>query len=661
MFSEDYITDELREHEYKIVDNIENEISVDSEIIMIKETAENLETALSTLDAHQTKLVEAFKTAKDSELATKAKVSKNLEDYKELTLDAVLQANTEKPEGPSNSLSDIRNQLDTLKTIPAEPGYPEAAASLMLPLINVSSISHLLSEAVSPSEVADVFKQKVEADHDFYKAGVARVSNHKLDDCPFCEQPISTGEPKALIDNFIAYFNDAEEKHHTALKDQLLNVEDAHKKVDDIEELLASQRVKFDKLKVFLPSQSGKSLDMLDQELQCIKDDLEAIKINLHIKLKAIALPIALDEHNLDVYLKNLNDLIEGNNTICADLNRAIGSSDKERRTLQRNACSAYSIEFVIKHWTSIETLNALKQKRIQLHDQLEELKRSGPSKHAKDRVADTFELLLKEFFGGKYVFDKTSFALKRGDNDMTRGPHRTLSDGEKTAIAFCYFIAAIHKRFMFNSDYEKLFMVFDDPVTSMSYDYVFAIAQTLKNLSISKQGEISVNSSKIDSNKSPRPQMLVLTHSSYFFNVARANKVIKAEATFALSDTGKKHKITQMNKYVAPFDQQLEHVYRIAEGAEPDHSTGNCIRSVIEAVGRFCRPDKSSLQDFITFLAGEDKILIKSTLVQSLSHGTYYDDTPTDHAITLACKEAIEVVELYAPGHLSLLKKADK
>ncbi len=195
-----------------------------------------------------------------------------------------------------------------------------------------------------------------------------------------------------------------------------------------------------------------------------------------------------------------------------------------------------------------------------------------------------------------------------------------------------------------------------------MSYDYIFAIAQTLKHLNISKQGRISVNPSEIDGNKSPRPNLLVLTHSSYFFNVARANAVIKPEATFALSNTGSKHKIARMSQYVAPFEQQLESIYRIAEGKEPDHSTGNSIRSVLEAVGRFCRPDKTpSVQEFITFLAGEDGISIKSTLINSMCHGAYYDETPTADDIALACKEAIAVVERYAPGHLSLLKKADK
>jgi len=79
-----------------------------------------------------------------------------------------------------------------------------------------------------------------------------------------------------------------------------------------------------------------------------------------------------------------------------------------------------------------------------------------------------------------------------------------------------------------------------------------------------------------------------------------------------------------------------------------------------LEAIGRFCRPDKShDLQNFITFLAGEKDFKIKSVLINSLSHGTYYDETPSPEDLKLACEETITVVEHFAIGQLELLKQA--
>jgi hypothetical protein len=151
---------------------------------------------------------------------------------------------------------------------------------------------------------------------------------------------------------------------------------------------------------------------------------------------------------------------------------------------------------------------------------------------------------------------------------------------------------------------------------------------------------------------------LIILTHSSYFFNILQSNKVVEGDAAFALFPKTREHHLTPLNKYVAPFQQQLNDVYEVANGKEPDHRTGNAIRSVLESIGRFCRPDKShTLNQFISFLAGEDGFNIKSVLINNLSHGSYYDETPSPHDITLACQETIKVVEKFAIGQLEIIK----
>ena len=83
-------------------------------------------------------------------------------------------------------------------------------------------------------------------------------------------------------------------------------------------------------------------------------------------------------------------------------------------------------------------------------------------------------------------------------------------------------------------------------------------------------------------------------------------------------------------------------------------------MRSVLEAVGRFCRPDKAkSLTDFISFLAGDEGMSLQSVLINSSSHGSYYDEAPPPEDITLACQETLAVIERYAPGQLELIKLA--
>ena len=663
VFSEDYVSAELREREYKVDGDIGNEISVDSDNIKIKELEENVQTARKDYEAANAKLLESFEDQKQKELNKKAKVNKQLREYKDLCLTVLLQVYCTKPDQPERSVNELINDLDALKSISSEPNFPPPVQTSIVGQLGVKEVSEQLARVTSPSSVSSIIKDKIDAHHGFIEAGAKLVKKHDMAICPFCEQSITASHPKTIIDAYIEYFEDEEEKHKSALRAVLQQLSTMQTNLTTTKIALDKQRIRYDALKSLIPSQKGLVLQSPDQALGDLKQALaDTSKI---IEQKITSLAVALPAPTVDLGQRELAlfKIIETNNDLSENLKAAVEKADQERKALQRKACHAFAIEFLHKNWKDIEALRSLETKLKTEHQQLIDLEKLGPSKKARDRVADTFDILLKEFFGERYyVFDKENFALKRGDREMARGPHRTLSDGEKTVIAFCYFIAAVHRRVKANSDYQKLFLVFDDPVTSMSYDHIFAIAQTLKNLNISAQGKVSINPSKIEKKVGLRPNLLVLTHSSYFFNVARANAVVKADATFSLNNLEVQHSLRPLKEYVAPFEQQLEHVYRVARGEKPTHSTCNCIRSVLEAIGRFCRPDKTtSLQEFITFLASEDGIGIKSILINSMCHGTYYDVTPTPEDIRIACEEAVSVVERYAKGHIELLKKSDK
>lgn len=660
VFSEDFVHDELRERKYEIDGEIENEIAVDSDNIKLKDAQDALAKAQSDAQAAFAALDGKFEKEKVEKLSEKAGVNKRLKEYTDLSFGKLLERYPEKPGAPQQSFADILKDLDSLKSIPAEPVYPEPVASLTSDDIDLSALERSLQRVTSPSSVSEDIKKKIDAHHGFYKEGAQIVQDEHRTECPFCEQGLSDPDPKAIIDAYIDYFADEEEKHKEELRQFFRKLKNKEDELKETETRAARQKSRYDDLKRFVPSQKDATLNSMEVALAQVRTAISSLKAAIENKAGALAVALAMPSDDPAGSLKQVNEVIESNNNKAAELSRAVEKADDERKTLQRKACGVFEREFAIDNWADIEALRVLRAGAKKKTDEQSALEKSSPSTKARDRVAETFELLLKEFFADKYVFDRTSFVLKRGDQEMARGPHRTLSDGEKTAIAFCYFVACVHRKVTSNSDYRKLFLVFDDPVTSMSYDFVFSIAQTLKNLNISDQGEVSTNPGKIDGNKSLRPELLVLTHSSYFFNISRTNAVVKPEATFSLHSEGATHKLTHLRSYVAPFEQQLEHVYQVANGNDPDHGTGNAIRSVLEAVGRFCRPDKAqSVQDFIAFLAGEDGLTIKSVLINSLCHGTYYDETPPPDDLKLACEETLFVVERYAIGHIELIKSA--
>lgn len=658
VFSEDFVHEELRERAYEIDGKIENQISVDIENIKLKDAQAGLGKAAEDEQAAASALIDKYEREKLAELHEKAAINKQLKEYKALSFESLLERILEKPNPPEKAFAEILKDLDSLKAIPAEPAYPELLDLIRVDDIGLEQLEASLQRVTSPSSVSDDIKKKIDIHHSFYQAGAKIIMDEHRSTCPLCEQGITAPNPKAIIDAYIAYFEDEEERHKSELREFFSKLTQKETELNGAEAKLAKQKSRYASLKRFVPSKKDIEIDDGESRFKESRAAIALIKAVIQKKAGALSSPGTLPDNNWNGCITEINKIIVGNNAKVTELSKAVEKSDEERKELQRKACEVFDSEFAIGNWSDIEALRALRNVSRIKQGELAVLERASPSADARLRVAETFELLLKEFFAEKYAFDKTTFILKRGVHEMARGPHRTLSDGEKAAIAFCYFIACVHRKVRSNGDYRKLFLVFDDPVTSMSYDFVFSIAQTLKNLSLSDKGEVSVNPSKIDGNKCIRPELLILTHSSYFFNISRTNRVVKDEATFSLSADGSTHKLTYMNNYVAPFEQQLAHVYQIANGKNPDHSTGNAIRSILEAVGRFCRPDKSqSLENFITYLAGEENISIKSILINSLCHGTYYDEAPSPEDLKLACQEAINVVDRFAKGQIALIQ----
>lgn len=659
VFSEDFVQDELRQRLFVIDGEIENEISVDAENIKIKDAHEALEKAKKTEAEAFDKLSNDFDSAKISELADKAGINKQLREYKALDFPSLIEGVVEKPATPEPSFADILKDLDSLKSLPSEPAYPSQVTLGRTDEIDLATLNSSLARVTSPSSVSETIKRKIEAHHEFYATGVEIVEQEDRSTCPFCEQGIKGIDPKSVIDSYMAYFSDEEEKHRAELRVFFRALQSKEEDLDRNESDMARQKTRYDGLKRYVPSKKDTDLDDSEVAIQSAREAISSLKKVIEEKAQALSVVHSSAESGLIDRIAALNKIIEASNTKAQELANAVEKADEERKTLQRSACSVFGTEFVMSRWIEIEALKLLQGDTKVKAGELSTLEKSNPSTKARDRVAETFELLLREFFGQKYIFDKGTFTIKRGSHDMSlRGPHRILSDGEKTAIAFCYFIACIHRKVSANGDYQRLFLVFDDPVTSMSYDFVFAIAQTLKNLSISKQGQVSINPGLIDGNQHVRPELLILTHSSYFFNISLTNRVVADHAAFALHPENNVHKIARLDAYVAPFQQQLRDVYETANGRAPDYGTANAVRSVLEAVGRFCRPDKTkNLTDFISFLAGEEGMSLKSVLINSLSHGSYYDETPPPDDITLACKETIEVVEKYAVGQLEIIR----
>jgi len=82
-------------------------------------------------------------------------------------------------------------------------------------------------------------------------------------------------------------------------------------------------------------------------------------------------------------------------------------------------------------------------------------------------------------------------------------------------SVAFCYYLATVHTIIETEDDYEKLFFVIDDPISSMDFNYVYRVAQSIRH--INKHFGI----------ESRQVRFIILTHNFEFMNLLMRNNII--------------------------------------------------------------------------------------------------------------------------------------
>ena len=659
-FTSEFIEKELIDKDYELDGEFKHEIIISSSMSEIETVTTEIENLKTQYNESYTSIESKYEIEKNNVLISQLKLSKSLKEYTLLNLDNLIKTYRDEPNTKVSILSSKADQIKKMEILPDEDFWPKE-------LTEIQPINKLLSEirgnlkSTTPHFADSVeISQKIKNKEEFIREGINIILNEEPELCPFCEQGITSGPASEVIRKFFIHFGGKVRMHLDKLQEQHQKLQEIKVNLVDIKGIHDEMYQKFNNLKMYLP-------DFKEQELFNLEDQFNELESFLvytqnQVAQKALKLDVSVkfEIEKVNSIIRKINSTIKTNNSMVTNLTDSLKTIHDERRKLQREICSLFEGSFAEQNWEGISVLINFKKQIKDTEKKLVHLNNNLPKIKVRDSIAKTFESLLNRFFGEeKYKFDKESFKLKREDKIMQRGPRNTLSEGEKAVVAFCYFIACIHLKVKTSSDYTRLFLIFDDPVSSISYNYMYTVCQVLKDLHINEEGEISYVGGK----GFYRPHLLIFTHSSYFFNICATNKVVPNGSTFSLISEGKKHKIEPCTDYLTPFKEQLREVYNVAEGiASPKYTTANSIRSVIEAIGRFCHPDKTeTLTELISFLSMKLKIKIESVLIHSFSHGTYFEDSQIPEDIIRASKETIEIVKILAPGQFNELKSNGK
>ena len=665
VFSEDFVDKELRQKKYELDGNIVHPITLGKENIELEAAHEELTGITKAYDEEYQNLQINFNEEK-LKLKNEANIRGGLGAYEALSVEKCFiesqqseSSSTDKP-STDKPLSEIINDLNKLKSIRDDLTLPENLEPLSLNEVPYDKIQEILEKPISPASIAKDIKDKIDDNYDFYETGKELIDKNP-EICPLCDQSLENKKTKEIIDAYIKYFDDAEAQAKKQLGYYFKLVNDKIKSVESHEQNTNKQEKLFNDIKQYIPSQKENGFENTDNDYEQIIDILTELKNVIQLKKNHLSQECKIFDNNLEEICNNLNSKLERSDKKSAMLKNIYDNINKEKKLLRIDACTAFIKWFLKEYKTIFEIIHSLKLKLEAQNNKINQLKQTSKKDDARSRVAKTLRLLLYFFFKDKYSFDEKDFKIKMNNNDMSlRGIDRTLSDGEKSVVAFCYFIAMIHLKVKDDNDYKKLFLVFDDPVTSMSYDFVYSIVQVLKYLRILNNGDILIANRRKDEQES-RIKLLILTHNSYFFNIAFANDVVKDNAAFSLDLLKGKHVLSKLDEYISPFRNQLKDIILVAEGKEEsNHTTANSIRSVLEAIKRFCHPDKE-LNEFFGDMVKDIGIDIQSVLIHDYSHGhpREMDAPPID--FKKACEDAIKIANEFIPGQINKITGAKK
>ncbi|MBD1263231.1 AAA family ATPase [Maribacter polysiphoniae] len=630
VFNSDYIRENIEELKFQPDGEIDGYILGKTKIDLTNEK-KKVEIISKDIIAKSTILTGAVNTGKKE--LDKQHINKGTSEYK-FTVRNVYDGDLSHKE--EKSYEELVQSNKTLAKTPDDlPDISEIEYGLDGNFL--TDIGVLLETSYSKSEIAQTFKDKVLTKQIFIETGLALLPEKPEADteCPFCEQ-ILLNDALDLIEKYNDYLEDSEAKVYTEIKNAIKALDKFEKDILNYKSAYLQLKNEFDSNKKFIPSLADEQL--LEPEQIELAEDIKTLNQLLNKKLKNIEQEI--NEKQFKKPFKNIIKQISfleangiANNKKIGSFNTKKNNLKDEKLILNRRLCRAMYLKIRKEQKSLIEDIGKLNINKKTLQAEIAK-KESKEKVSKKDKVLQNLKSYLKVFFGNKYSVDD-DFCFKFNKHALVDNATDVLSDGEKSIVAFCYYIADVYKIVERDDDYNKLFFIIDDPISSLDFHYVYAISQTIRNLHKNLDVE--------------RVRFIVLTHNLEFMSILIRNKIIDMPLILA------NQKLMKLSRQlVMPYEEHLRDIYGVSNGGIPTHTTPNSVRHVLETINKFEAPDKL-LQDY----CDGNKILGDNEFIYSLMHdashgGLRNQKAYTDEMIREGCAVVIEFVKTKFKGQIN-------
>ncbi len=343
--------------------------------------------------------------------------------------------------------------------------------------------------------------------------------NDKKEKCEFCQSEISEARVNDLRSHFSQDFKDYKGKLKLLIENQ------SHAKVEytkplsqefyqeyhselslilkDIESCVSTYNTKADEVTELLK----KKYDSPFEDLSCVEHD------------KSI-------QEEMESQFSKLNDLIERNNKKTEDFS-------SEKNAAIEALKKSYAAEFYINSSVLSETFKSelLDTQKEKYQGIANRIKTENAVLEASISKAHQGRETINEYISGFLGRDEIQIDVVKSE-DVERfklirdgSVAKNLSEGEKTAIAFSFFLTKLGEE----QELEDLVIYIDDPISSLDSNHIFQINAVIKNIFFRKEANEKGN----EEWKLNCKQIFISTHNFEFFSLLKELPLKKSKSSF--------------------------------------------------------------------------------------------------------------------------------
>ncbi|EKE79369.1 AAA domain protein [Helicobacter pylori R056a] len=472
-----------------------------------------------------------------------------------------------------NKLNEAMKKFDGLKEMELPKDYQTIKDKLeFLFSFNIDKEAGQVSEKIK-EHISKVGRE-------FIEKGIKLQKEMPDNACPFCTQKI----PNEIIQEYTSYFNKSVEtfnQRSLEMSGTLKNILDQW----NIKEILQA----FEQFKPFMEDFS--------QNKESLENALEQIKVLLEKLQKEVDKKEgAKNKEKFQEIDKELLEIQKDIQQHVDETRKILNEKKKQKEKLEKlktelKEARIKKVKYDSYDWQKSKReaerkLSVLNRGHERLNCLLEKIDNKLKKLYEQKRPdIEAINSYLKALNLTKYSLHEDYRIVLNSDVLENSKAEMILSDGEKTTLAFAYFLARL-KLFYKKEDLKDLVVVIDDPISSLDEQRIYNTSDIVAKINQELAGEALKD-------EEDKAQVFVLTH-NHTFMARLINMVGKYACYFQLERNQKQLKIVCKNEVVGYFDTfyllLFKEVYEFAkkEKVQDDFKEainyGNKVRILLES-----------------------------------------------------------------------------